>query len=87
MNLKPALSFEQLDAHLLRDFEEAKNKQFKNAIDHLFPAKMIPVMLELSGISPEKKVNEVTREERQGFVRLIKAFPVTLNGVRDLRKR
>lgn len=86
IDLKPALSFEQLDARLLRDFEEAKNKQFKNAIDHLFPAKMIPVMLELSGISPEKKVNEVTREERQGFVRLIKAFPVTLNGVRDFKE-
>ena len=86
IDLKPALSFEQLDARLLRDFEEAKNKRFKNAIDHLFPAKMIPVMLELSGISPEKKVNEVTREERQGFVRLIKAFPVTLNGVRDFKE-
>ena len=86
IDLKPALSFEQLDARLLRDFEEAKNKRFKNAVDHLFPAKMIPVMLELSGISPEKKVNEVTREERQGFARLIKAFPVTLNGVRDFKE-
>ena len=86
IDLKPALSFEQLDARLLRDFEEAKNKRFKNAVDHLFPAKMIPVMLELSKISPEKKVNEVTREERQGFARLIKAFPVTLNGVRDFKE-
>ena len=53
---------------------------------HLFPAKMIPVMLELSGISPEKKVNEITREERQNFVRLMKAFPVTLDGLRDFKE-
>ena len=64
LDLKPALTPEQLDKRLLRDFEEAKNKQFKNALDHLFPAKLIPVMIELSDISPEKKVNEISREER-----------------------
>ena len=86
IDLKPALSFEQLDARLLREFDEAKNRQFKNSIVHLFPAKMIPVMLELSGILPEKKVNEITREERQNFVRLMKAFPVTLDGLRDFKE-
>lgn len=86
IDLKPALSEEQLDQRLLREFEEAKNKQFKNSIGHLFPAKMIPVMLELGGIDPEKKVNEITREERLSFIRLIKAFPVTLCGLRDFNE-
>lgn len=86
IDLKPALTEEQLDQRLLREFDEAKNKQFKNSLGHLFPAKMIPVMLELSEIDPEKKVNEITREERQGFIRLIKAFPVTLDGLRDFKE-
>lgn len=86
IDLKPALTEEQLDHRILREFEEAKNKQFKNSIGKLFPAKMNPVMLELSGIDPEKKVNEITREERQRFVKLIKAFPVTLNGTRDFNE-
>lgn len=86
IDLKPALSEEQLDARVLREFSEAQNKQFKNSIGHLFPAKMIPVMLELSGIHLDKKVNEITREERLGFVRLIKHFPVTLDGLRDFNE-
>ena len=86
IDLKPALTEEQLDARLLREFEEAKNKQFKNAVVHLFPAKMIPVMLEAGAIDPEKKVNEITREERMGFVHLIKAFPLTLCGLRDFNE-
>lgn len=86
IDLKPAISEEQLDKRLLREFEEAKNKQFKNSVGGLFPAKMIPVMIELSGIDPEKKVNEITREERLSFVKLIKAFPMTLNGLRDFNE-
>lgn len=86
IDLKPALSEEQLDHRLLREFDEAKNKQFKNSIGGLFPAKMIPVMLELSGIDPEKKVNEITKEERRCFIGLIKAFPVTLCGLRDFNE-
>lgn len=86
IDLKPALTEEQLDARLLREFAEAKNKQFKNAVGHLFPSKMIPVMLEISGIDPEKKVNEITREERSGFIKKIKAFPVTLHGLRDFNE-
>jgi hypothetical protein len=86
IDLKPAIDEEQLDKRLLREFDEAKNKQFKNSIGGLFPAKMIPVMLELSGIDPEKKVNEITKAERQQFGRLIKAFPLTLNGTRDFNE-
>ena len=82
IDLKPALSFEQLDERVLRDFEANKNKQFKNSIDKLFPAKLKPVMQELSGIDPDKKVNEISREERQQFVRLIKVFPMTITGLR-----
>lgn len=86
IDLKPALSEEQLDGRLLREFEAAKNKQFKNSIGHLFPAKMIPVMLKLGGIDPEKKVNEITREERLAFIRRMKAFPLTLCGLRDFKE-
>lgn len=86
IDLKPALDTEQLDKRILKDFEEAKNKQFKNSIGKLFPTKMIPVILELSEIDPDKKVNEITKEERASFVKLIKAFPVTLNGLRDFRE-
>ena len=60
--------------------------EFKNSIGKLFPAKMIPVMIGLSGIDPDKKVNEITKEERLKFVRLIKAFPLTLNGLRDFNE-
>lgn len=83
IDLKPALSREQLDQRVLRDFEENKNKQFKNAVDKLFPAKLKPVMIELSGISPDKKVNEISKEERLHFVDLIKNFTMTLTGLRS----
>lgn len=86
IDLKPALTEEQLDKRVQKDFVEAKNKQFKNSLGKLFPAKMIPVMIELSGIDPDKKVNEITREERLSFVRLVKAFPLTLNGLRDFNE-
>lgn len=86
IDLKPSISEEQLDGRLLREFQETKNKQFKNAVGSLFPAKLTPVMIKLSGIDPEKRVNEVTREERLAFVKLIKAFPVTLNGLRDFNE-
>ena len=86
IDLKPALTMEQLDKRVLRDFEESKNKQFKNALNHLFPMKLIPVMIELSGIHPDKKVNEITKEERKAFVELIKAVPLTIAGVRDFKE-
>ncbi len=86
IDLKPALTREQLDKRILRDFEENQNRQFKNAVGKLFPAKLIPVILMLSGICPDKKVNEITREERLGLVELIKAFPVTLTRFRDFNE-
>jgi len=86
LDLKPALTTEQLDKRVLRDFEESKNKQFRNALNHLFPQKLIPVMIKLSGIDPEKKVNEITKEERKSFVDLIKNVPMTIAGVRDFKE-
>lgn len=83
IDLKPALTEEQLDQRVLRDFEENHNRQFKNAITKLFPTKLIPVMLELSGIDPEKKVNSIEKEERKQFVHLIKHFRMTLTGLCD----
>lgn len=82
IDLKPALTEEQLDARILRDFEAAMNKQFKNALGGLYPAKLIPVIIDFSGISPEKKVNEITREERQSLIRVTKAFTMTLTALR-----
>lgn len=81
LDLKPALDKETLDRRLLRDFEENQNRQFKNALSGLFPAKLIPVMVELSGILPEKKVNEITRKERRAFVDLIKGLSLTVEGL------
>lgn len=83
IDLKPALLEEQVDQRVQRDFEENRNRQFKNALGKLFPSKLIPVMVELSGIDPEKKVNVISREERLGFVRLIKHLPMTVTGLRD----
>ena len=82
IDLKPALDPDQLDQRILRDFEENKNRQFKNSADRLFPAKLTPVMIELSDISPEKRVHDITREERRHFVELIKHFEMTLTGLR-----
>lgn len=86
IDLKPALDEEQLDKRILRDFEEAKNKQFKNALNGLFPTRLIPVMIRLSGIAPEKKVNEITRQERRTFVELIKNLPLTVTGTRSFEE-
>lgn len=82
IDLKPALDIEQLDKRLLRDFEDNKNKAFKNSLSGLFPARLIPVMIELSGIEPDKKVNEISREERRSFLELIKNLPLTVTGTR-----
>ena len=86
IDLKPALTQEQLDQRILGDFEENRNKQFKNSVDRLFPAKLKPIMIELSGISPEKKVNEISKEDRIRFVKLIKEFPMTLTGLRSYKE-
>lgn len=83
LDLKPALTAEQLDKRLLRDFEENKNKQFKNSLGGLFPSKLIPVMVRLSGIDGDKKVHEITKAERQRFAGLIKDVEMTVAGTRD----
>ena len=86
IDLKPALTEEQLDARVLREFEANHNKQFKNAVGGLFPAKLVPVMIELSGIDSEKKVHEITREERRHFVYVMKHFEMTITGLRDFKE-
>ncbi len=82
IDLKPALDREQLDKRILKDFEEAKNKQYKNSIQKLLPSKMIPIIIKLSGINPDKQVNEITREERAQLVDLLKGLPMTIIGLR-----
>lgn len=82
IDLKPALDEKQLDERILRDFDEKKNKVFRNALDDLYPKKLIPVMISLSGIDENKKVNEISRIERSHLVELTKKFPVTLTGIR-----
>ena len=82
IDLKPALDKEQLDKRILRDFDEMRNKQFKNSIQHLLPSKLIPVIIALSGIDPDKQVNEISKVERQRLVELIKNLTVTLTGTR-----
>ncbi len=86
IDLKPALSKEQLDSRILRDFEERKNADLSNAMVHLLPKSMIPVMLYVCGLDPAKKVNEVTRGEREQLVKGMKEFPLTLNGLRDIQE-
>ena len=83
IDLKPALSEEQLDARILREFEAAKNKQFKNVLGTLFPSKMIPVMIERSGIPAEKAIHDISKEERKALIDLTKRFPLTLVRLRD----
>ena len=82
IDLKPALDEETLDKRVLREFEDAKNKQYKNSIQKLLPGKLVPVIIELSGIDPDKKVNEISKEERKRLVGLLKALPVTILGTR-----
>lgn len=86
LDLKPALSLEQLDARVLREFEAGRNRQFKNVISVLFPASLTPVMLELGGIPPEKKVHDISREERLHFEEIVKAFPFTIIGMGEFKE-
>lgn len=86
IDLKPALDEAQLDERVLRDFEEAKNKSFKNSLDKLLPKKLIPVVVELSKIPPDKKIHEVTKQERQRLVTLLKNFKLTLTGLRGFQE-
>lgn len=84
IDLKPALTPEQLDMRIQRDFAENLNRDFINGIRKLLPAKLIPVIVRISGISPERKINSITKEERHKFGELIKAFPVRISGFRPI---
>lgn len=77
LDLKPALTNEQLDKRILRDFEAAQNKQFKNSLDALLPQKLIPVIVELSKIDPYKPVNVISKEERNRLCSIVKCMPIT----------
>lgn len=86
IDLKPALDEKQLDARILRDFEANINRKFMNSLDKLFPKSMIPVIIERSGIDAQCRVNEITRDKRQGLVKLIKNFDLTLTGLRGFNE-
>lgn len=83
IDLKPALTQEQLDSRLLRDFDQEKNRQFKNSLYQLYPSRLADMIVRLSGISPDKPVNGISREERREIVRLTKNLPLTITGTRD----
>ncbi|MCQ2497294.1 MAG: NAD(P)/FAD-dependent oxidoreductase [Lachnospiraceae bacterium] len=82
IDLKPALSLEQLDKRLIREFEANVNKQFDNALASLLPSKMIPVMVELSGIPADKKIHDITKQERADFAALLKHVEMNITGTR-----
>lgn len=86
IDLKPALDEQQLDERILRDFEEFKNKSFKNSLDKLLPKKLIPVIVELSKIEPDKKIHDITKQERMTLVKLIKNLTLTLTGLRGFNE-
>ena len=86
LDLKPALTKEQLDKRILRDFEEKQNKQFKNVLDGLLPSKMIPVIIQLTQIPSDKFVHDITREERLLLVELLKSLPITVTGTRPFNE-
>ena len=86
IDLKPALDNKELDKRLLKDFEEYRNKRFKNALDKILPQKIIPVVIEKSGIDPEKQVNEITKAERARLVESLKAFGININGTEGFKQ-
>ena len=86
IDIKPALSIEKLDERILRDFSTEKNKMFKNSLDALLPKKMIDTIIELSNINPNKKVNEITKKERENLVNLLKKFEITIKGFRPIEE-
>lgn len=84
IDLKPRLDMEKLDTRILRDFEGLKNKQFKNSLENLLPKKMIEPFIKLVKINPDKKINEITKCERQEIVKLLKNFEVTIKDFRNI---
>ena len=86
IDFKPALSEQKLEARILRDFDELKNKQYKNSLDKLLPQKLIPVIINISKIDPHKKVNEITKEERRNLVHLLKNFTLEIKKLRPIEE-
>ena len=86
IDFKPALTEEKLDSRILRDFEEIKNKQFKNSLDKLLPQKLIPVIIKKSNINSNKKVNEITKIERKNLVKLLKNFEIQIKDFRPIEE-
>lgn len=86
IDLKPALSKEQLDARILRDFSQEKNRDIANSLGRLLPSSMIPVIIKRSGIPPETKVNSVTKEQRARLVDLLKCFRLYIDGFRPIEE-
>lgn len=86
IDLKPALTEEKLDERILRDFTKQKNKEYKNSLNDLLPQKIIPVIVDLSQIQGDKKVNEITKEERKRLVKLLKKFEIRIEGFRGIEE-
>lgn len=86
IDLKPALSNEKLDLRILRDFEKEKNKLFRNSLDELLPQKLIDPVIHLSGINPNKKVNEISKKERMQLLKILKEFCITVSGFRPVEE-
>ena len=86
IDLKPALDQKKLNDRILRDFEDAKNKQFKNSLDKLLPQKLIPAVITRSKINPNKKVNEITKKEREQLIKEIKDFEIIIKGFRPIEE-
>ena len=86
IDLKPALDEKTLDARILRDFADMQNREFKNSLGGLAGRTMVPVLVRLSGIPPETKVNSITKEQRRALVRLFKSFPVPVTGPRPMEE-
>jgi hypothetical protein len=84
IDLKPGLDEKKLDARLLRDFEKYANREYKNALGDLLGGRMIPVVIRLSGIPEDTRVNNITREQRMKLLHLLKAFPVSVSGFRPI---
>lgn len=86
IDLKPALDEEKLDERILKDFKKYNNKQFKNGLDDLFPKKLIPTIVDLSGIDPYKTIHQITKEEREKLLHLIKNLTMTFKSFRPIEE-
>ncbi|MCI8273896.1 MAG: NAD(P)/FAD-dependent oxidoreductase [Clostridia bacterium] len=86
IDLKPALTQEQLNDRILRDFQEFKNRQFKHSLDKLLPQKMIPLIIERTQVDENKKVNEITKEERKRLIQVLKKFELAISEFRPIEE-